>query len=242
MDRSRKKAVVTGASSGIGHAVAAGLRRDGYTVTTLQRRDADVQVDLRQHREIPVVWQRTLAAAGDIPDLVILNAGKSVDEPFISTSSGLIEDVLALNLVATLALAREAIRSWVHQGRSGHLILIGSQAALPGAKQAGNILYTASKGAVHAIVGPLATEYGPLVRVNCIAPGDVRTDAELELLQAKAALTGQAAHALEKKLVDEAALRRWVMPDEIYKGVAFLEQCTAMTGATLNISAGKSAH
>ena len=90
---------------------------------------------------------------------------------------------------------------------------------LPGARDA-DVLYTASKGAIHATVGPLAREYGPLVRVNCIAPGDVATETE-RALAARGRRVEADAGAAWHEVAARSALGRWVRADEIADAVLF---------------------
>jgi 3-oxoacyl-[acyl-carrier protein] reductase len=169
----------------------------------------------------------------------VLNAGSSREGPFVDIEPDDLTSCYHLNVFGALILAREALRYWTAEKRPGHIVIIGSQAALPGARQA-DVLYAASKGAMHATVGPLAREYGPLVRVNCVAPGDVATDAELDL--ASRARPDVDPKLVWREVAARSALRRWVRPDEVADAVRFLDQCSAMTGAIINVSGGASVH
>jgi NAD(P)-dependent dehydrogenase (short-subunit alcohol dehydrogenase family) len=233
--------IVTGASSGIGQAIARGLQDHGYRILGMQRTGAGINVDLSDIDALPRVWTQVIADHG-LPDTVVLNAGASLELPFIETQIQTARRLIELNLVATLVLAQQAIGSWAAANHPGHIIIIGSQAALPGAKQIGNVFYTASKGALHAAIGPLAMEHGPRVRVNCIAPGDVETTAEIAELQRKAGRLGTTLAQLQGEVATRAALRRWVRAEEIAQAVMFLDRCEAMTGAIVNVSCGTSVH
>ena len=236
-----KTAWVTGASYGIGRAIADALREAGYAVVTLQRGGGDVVCDLYQTNNIEQVWQAAEKIKG-MPDLLVLNAGASVDDEFINTHLPGLQAIFALNVFSPLLLARLAIRRWQEEQRAGHIVFIGSQAALPGAKQTGNSLYTAAKGALHAIIGPLAWECGQTIRINCIAPGDVMTPGEEKSLKTRSNKTGTDVKELIALAAKNSALNRWVKPEEIAQAVIFLEHCTAMTGTIMNLSAGATIH
>jgi 3-oxoacyl-[acyl-carrier protein] reductase len=121
-------------------------------------------------------------------------------------------------------------------------VFIGSQAALPGARHPGEVAYTASKGGIHSVIGPLATEYGPLIRVNGIAPGHIATSAEFKLVAETARRTGRTSRQVRRDVTSSTPINRWIRPREIAEAVMFLEACVAMSGAIINVSGGSSAH
>lgn len=237
-----RTSLVTGSSKGIGRAIANRLRKAGYRVISVQRSGPGIQADLRDHRVIPKVWQTVLNELGCAPQLVVFNAGRCISGPLIDVSVQDCVSMIALNLISPLLFAREVLRTWVDQKLSGHLVFIGSQAALPGAKHAGEIAYTASKGGIHSIIGPLASEYGPLIRVNGVAPGHVATAAELKLLAAEASSSGRSFRQLDHDITLSTPIKRWIHPREIAEAVMFLEACAAMSGAIINVSGGCSTH
>lgn len=236
----RRTAMVTGSSHGIGAAIAERLRRDGYAVIEIQRTSADVTADLTDWRSVPDTWAQAITRAPHGVDLLVLNAGASCDGEFVEVEADDMANCFGLNVFSALLLAREALRHWRATKRAAHIVMIGSQAALPGARDA-DVLYAASKGALHAAVGPLAREYGPLVRVNCVAPGDVATETELALV-ARGRCGDDEVQAAWREVASRSALGRWVRPDEIADAVLFLERCGAMTGAIINVSGGSSIH
>lgn len=233
-----RTAIVTGCSRGIGAAIGSRLRHAGYEVVEIQRTSAHVSADLGQWRSAPDAWARAMALTPRGVDLLVLNAGASRDGAFVMVEPDDLTRCFDLNVFGALLLAREALRYWTAARRSGHVVMIGSQAALPGTRDA-DVLYTASKGAIHATVGPLAREYGPLVRVNCIAPGDVATETERALV-ARGRRVEVDAEAAWHEVAARSALGRWVRADEIADAVLFLERCAAMTGAIINVSGGTS--
>jgi len=235
-----RTAVVTGCSRGIGAAIANRLRLYAYSVIEIQRTSSDVSADLGQWQKAPDAWARAMELAPHGIDLLVLNAGASCDGTFVEVEPDDVTRCFNLNVFGALMLAREALRYWTAAHRPGHIVMIGSQAALPGTREA-NVLYAASKGAMHAAMGPLAREYGPLIRVNCVAPGDVATDTE-RMLVARARGDDVEPESAWREVAARSALGRWVQADEIADAVLFLEQCAAMTGAILNVSCGASIH
>jgi len=235
-----RTAVVTGCSRGIGAAIANRLRLCAYSVIEIQRTSSHVPADLGQWQKAPDTWARAMKLAPHGVDLLVLNAGASCDGTFVEAEPDDVTRCFDLNVFGALMLAREALRYWTAAHRPGHIVMIGSQAALPGAGEA-NVLYAASKGAMHAAMGPLAREYGPLIRVNCIAPGDVATDTERALV-ARGRGNDAEPESAWREVAARSALGRWVQADEIADAVLFLERCAAMTGAILNVSCGTSIH
>jgi 3-oxoacyl-[acyl-carrier protein] reductase len=235
-------AIVTGASKGIGRAIAMQLRANSYNVIEFQRTEADVKVDLANPENVDVAWGEFECMNTAGLDLLVVNAGVSIDAPFVDSSLQMIQEMYSLNVFSALRLIQNAVKYWVRNERLGHIVLIGSQAALPGAKQSGNVVYTSTKGALHSIVGPLATEFGPRVRINCIAPGDVETEAELTQLLLRTGNNIGAFEIEKRRIAERSALGRWVKVEEIADAVVFLDRCRAVTGATLNVSAGSSVH
>jgi 3-oxoacyl-[acyl-carrier protein] reductase len=239
---SMRAALVTGCSTGIGKAIAERLRQGGYHVVGAQRRGPGIQVDLEDHRVIPGAWRSVLDALTRPPQLVVLNAGRSMVGRLIDLEVDDFLSLMTLNLLSPLLLAREVLRTWVDHGLPGHLVFIGSQAALAGAKPAGEVAYAASKGGIHGVIGALASEYGPQVRVNGVAPGHVATEAELALLAESARSAGRSLDDLERDVAASTPVGRWIRAEEVAEAVMFLEACAAMSGAIINVSGGSSAH
>lgn len=237
-----RTSLVTGSSAGIGRAIASRLKKDGYRVAGVQRTGPGIQADLSDYRIVAGVWSRVLEELGRAPELVVLNAGRCISGRLTEMSAEDCVSMITLNLISPLLLAREVLKTWVEQKLPGHLIFIGSQAALPGAKHPNEVAYTASKGGIHSIIGPLASEYGPLIRVNGVAPGNVATKAELKLVAETARSTGRTFRELSREITSSTPIKRWIRPREVASAVMFLETNVATSGAILNISGGRSAH
>jgi 3-oxoacyl-[acyl-carrier protein] reductase len=238
----QRSSIITGASSGIGQAIASAFAREGFNVLGMQRRKPGIAVDFHNLDEITPAWASAMECLGEPPEILVLNAGNSMGGAFEQTVP---EDLLRLTrllFIAPMLLAREAISSWKAASLPGHIVFIGSQAGLPGASQPFNAAYSACKAGIHGIVGPLAAEFGPKIRVNAVAPGDVLTPLAERSIAQRAARTGASIEELQKGVASLAALKRWVEPSEIAEAVLFLHRCAAMTGAVINVSAGRSIH
>ena len=108
-------------------------------------------------------------------------------------------------------------------------MFIGSQAALPGANHPGDVAYTASKGGIYSVIGPLASEYGPLIRVNGVAPGHVATTSEFNLMARSATNTGRSFRDVKRQITSSTPLKRWMRPREIAEAVVLLDSCCAIS-------------
>jgi NAD(P)-dependent dehydrogenase (short-subunit alcohol dehydrogenase family) len=245
MDRSSlsgRTALVTGASRGIGAAIARGLDRAGARVALAARTRADLDAVAAELEHDPVVLEadlanpdapaRLVAAAseqlGEI-DVLVNNAAAAARLPTSETSAELVDLLYAVNVRAPLLLIAALIPSMIER-RSGAIINISSGSAVVGTPN--RAAYAASKGAIDAATRSLAIELGRHgIRVNSVAPGVVDTD----LWARNKAIPGVIEHV-------EAltALRRWGVPDEIADVVVFLASDGArfITGETICVDGG----
>lgn len=181
-----KRALVTGASSGIGLAAAAALARAGAAVTLVARRAADL-ADARD--AIRAEGGAAEALALDITDLdataaavaargpfdVLVNsAGMARHSPALDTTPADYDAAMNLNLRAAYFLTREVARGLIAAGRPGSLINISSQMGhVAGPDRA---VYAANKHALEGMTKAMAIEWGPhRIRVNTLCPTFIRT-------------------------------------------------------------------
>jgi glucose 1-dehydrogenase len=193
-----QKALVTGANSGIGRAVAVALGAAGADVVVnyATHEDAAAQVveeiqshgvaayahqtDVAREDEVQAMFARMLAQFGTI-DILVANAGLQRDAPFHAMTLAQWNEVLGVNLTGQFLCAREALREFLRRGvvetvsrAAGKIICMSSvHQEIP---WAGHANYAASKGGVMMLMRSLAQEVAPhRIRVNGIAPGAVRT-------------------------------------------------------------------
>lgn len=189
MDEAGKVIAVTGASRGIGAAIALELRRRGHTVGCLTRsgrgpvgdeaaappggRFIDVRCDVTREASVRDALAQLVDAAGGLHGLVN-NAGIHRDGPSHDLPTAAYEEIMATNATATFVCAREAYPHLVRAG-GGIIVNIGSFFDRIGVKR--NLAYCASKAAVGAITRCLAVEWAAKgIRVLDVAPGYIETD------------------------------------------------------------------
>jgi NADP-dependent 3-hydroxy acid dehydrogenase YdfG len=176
------RALVTGASRGIGLAVAEALRAAGAHTIRIARslqdgtgdRDTTRHADLSHAGDVERVVERILADPG-VPDIVVNNAGVFYVKHLVDTTPAMFAETLAVNLVAPFLVVHALLPHLLERDR-GHLVTLGSvsdHAAFPG-----NAAYAASKFGVRGLHEVLRKEIaGSGVRATLISPGPVDTEA-----------------------------------------------------------------
>ena len=212
-------ALVTGASRGIGLAVAERLRRDGWRVETAER---STGVDLSD----PEAARRAVERLDRI-DALVANAGTTTRYPALELPLEEWRRVLDLNLTSVFVLAQTAGRRMVEH-RRGSIVMIASMLSVIGGVNA--VAYAASKGGVAQLARSLSNELAPRgVRVNAIAPGYVETELT-------STLEGWKRGEVEARI----PLGRWAQPDDIAGAVAWLlsDDAGYVTGALIPVDGG----
>lgn len=196
-------ALVTGASRGIGAAIAAKLRALGATVETAERETGFDLADAEQARRAVERLDRL--------DILVCNAGRIVRGPLLETTLDDWRSVIDLNLTTPFLMAQAAARKFTAQGTGGRIVHVASMRAFTVAPEAAS--YAASKGGLVQLTKAQAIEWAPLgIRVNAIAPGWVETELTAEL-RASAAAPG---------ITARIPAGRWASPAEIADAAAFL--------------------
>jgi 3-oxoacyl-[acyl-carrier protein] reductase len=238
-----KTALVTGASQGIGEAVAKLLARQGARVVLAARNEEKLR-DLAAHIEAAGGLARPLAldvsrpetfgeALKSLPedfaaiDILVNNAGVTADNLLARMSLDDWERVLRTNLTGAFALTKEMVRGMMKR-RWGRLINVSSVVGMMG--NAGQANYAASKAGLIGFSKSLARELGSRnITVNVVAPGYIRT-----------AMTENLPEASREELTGSIALKRLGTVDDVAWAVLFLasEEAGYITGHTLNVSGG----
>lgn len=226
-----RHALVTGAASGIGAAIAARLRADGAMVLTADRAPGcDLEFDVAG----PEAAARMIAACEGRLDILVPNAGVSAFEPLESHSDAVWATTLDIDLGAVFRLIREAT-PLLKLSAAGRIITIGSVMSTFG--EAGMAAYAAAKHGVLGLTRAAAIELGPHgVTVNCIQPGAILTGITRPAFEANPAFGD---YWLQK-----SALKRLGTPEDIADVAAFLASDDArfVTGAALVVDGGATAH
>jgi 3-oxoacyl-[acyl-carrier protein] reductase len=239
-DLTGKKALVTGASGGIGAAIARALHRQGASVAISgTRRDAleALARDLRERvhvlpcnlaakDEVEALVPRAEEALGHI-DILINNAGVTRDNIFVRLSDEDWDQVIAVDLSAAFRLMRAAVRGMMRR-RSGRIIGITSVVGVTGNAGQGN--YAAAKAGMIGMTKALAHEVASRnVTVNCVAPGFIDT-----------AMTGALTQKQREMILSAVPASRLGSAEEVAAAVLFLASAEAayVTGHTLHVNGG----
>jgi NAD(P)-dependent dehydrogenase (short-subunit alcohol dehydrogenase family) len=230
-------AIVTGASRGIGHAIARGLAAAGAQVTGLGRSEAAQDgatffaynaCDVTSSTSFSELVERVYAQAGRI-DILVNAAGITLPTLAAEDPSTAFRQTLVFNLTAVFDCCR-AVTPFMQRGGYGSIINVTSIGAALGFP--GNPGYVASKGGLAALTRALALDHGQQgIRVNSLVPGYVRT-----------AMT-QASHADPERRQARAArtmLGRWGEPEELVGAAIFLASPASsyVTGTELFVDGG----
>lgn len=212
-------ALVTGASRGIGLAVAERLRGDGWSVATAER---STGVDLGDPEAARKAVERL-----DRIDALVANAGTTTRYPALELPLDEWRRVLDLNLTSVFVVAQAAGRRMVENG-GGAIVMIASMLSVIGGVN--TLAYAASKGGVAQLARSLSNELAPHgVRVNAVAPGYVETEMTSTLEDWK-----------REEVNARIPLGRWAQPDDIAGAVAWLlsDDARYVTGTLIPVDGG----
>ena len=237
-----RRALVTGASRGIGAGIAAALDQAGARVALTARDRGALDEVASGLGHDPVVIPADLAdpdgpaaAAGDAldalgaVDILVNNAAAAARLPTVDLDAALIDQLHAVNVRAPLLLIAALLPAMLELG-AGSIINLSSVSGIVGTPR--RAAYAATKGAVDAFTRSLAMELGPSgIRVNSVAPGVVDTD----LWARNKAIPG-----VVEQIEAQTPLRRWSTPDDIAGVVVFLASDAArfVTGETICADGG----
>jgi 3-oxoacyl-[acyl-carrier protein] reductase len=237
IDLTGKTALVTGASRGIGEAIARRLGEAGAHVLVAARsldRVSQIASEIGNATGVELdisaadVRDRISALIKERPiDILVNNAGITEDDLFIRMKPEAWANVLRTNLDSAFHVTQEIVKKMIRV-RWGRVINISSVVALMG--NPGQVNYASSKAALIGFTKSLALEIGSRnVTVNAIAPGYIQT-----------AMTDALTDDAREKMTERIALKRLGTTDDIAYSVVFLasEQASYITGTVLNVSGG----
>jgi acetoacetyl-CoA reductase/3-oxoacyl-[acyl-carrier protein] reductase len=240
-------AVVSGGTRGIGLAFSERLVKRGYRVAALYRADhagaaaagallgeafTSLRVDLTDPSAVRAAVD-TLLAGGDVPRLLVNNAGRNIDRPFLHMSADDWRTVLDTNLSAAFYLTQALAPAMLSAGHDDPCIVnIGATTGIRPRRDGAN--YCASKAGLLHLTKCLALELAPHIRVNCLIPGMTETEELVDRFQ----LRDPAARAA---VLTEIPQQRIGTVDEIADALEFLigSGSRFMTGQKLVIDGGQ---
>jgi len=241
-DLSGKVALVTGASRGIGRAIALKLAANGAFVVSVARdhnaastveaimaaggRSEIAGVDVTDTPALERLPADVVARHGRL-DIVVSNAGITRDQLLMRMKRDDWDAVIATNLTATFTLAQAAMRPMLKQ-RSGRIIAVSSVVGQMG--NPGQVNYAASKAGLIGFAKALAREVASRnITVNVVAPGMIDTD-----------MTRSVGEKAQQNLVAQIPLGRLGTPDEVAAATCFLasDEAAYITGHVLAVNGG----
>ncbi len=247
MTLAEKVAVVTGAASGIGRAIAFGLARAGAAVAVVDvnlggaeetvraietegGRARAWQADVARRSEVDAVVAGILAAWGAV-HILVNNAGWDRPMPFVETTEEFWDKVLAVNLKGPIICTRAVLPPMIAQGY-GKIVSVASDAGRVGST--GEAVYSAAKGGVIAFTKAVAREVARhRINVNCVCPGPSDTPLfRTEFVAVNPKLSASLARVIP--------WGRLGQPDDVAPAVVFLasDEAGYVTGQTLSVSGG----
>lgn len=241
-----RTALVTGASKGLGYAMAHALAESGADVAITSRHTEEVAAsasaiaeetgricipivaDVARSDQVQDMTDRAIRELGRI-DILVNNAGINIRNPTINQSEEEFRQIIETNLVGAFLVAQTVGRHFVER-KAGNCINVASMIGMVGlADRPG---YTSSKGGLIQLTRTMALEWAPFgIRVNALCPGPFATDINTPVLN------NPEANAF---FLQRIPLGRWGKPEELGPAVVFVasDASSFMTGATLVIDGG----
>lgn len=241
----KKKVLITGGGRGLGYSIAKRFIEQGCQVMILGRNkdtlvhatnelgsnSDSIVCDLSNIEEIPNVVRKVNEKMGCI-DILVNNAGIHLKKEILEVSDEEFQKIIQINQNSVFTISRE-VTKLMSQNNTGVILNISSMASQYGIPKV--IAYTAAKSAIEGMTRAMAVELAPMgIRVNCIAPGFIKTDMSSKALDNDP--------ERKAKVLGRTPMGRLGLPKEIADAVWFLcsERASYISGVILPVDGGNS--
>jgi len=242
-------AVVTGASRGIGSAIAELFAQEGAKVVInyntsekearalaekIKKQGGEaicVKADVSKYDDVKRMVETTLKTHGRI-DILVNNAGIHVAKDFLEISEDEWDKTIDVNLKGAYLCSKEVARIMLKQ-KKGKIINMSSNSGLYHPSAMRFTEYVVSKAGMNGLTKALALRLGPHITVNAICPGWIKTE-----------MVAQTDPEVERRILEETALKRYGTPEEVAASALFLasEEADFITGELLIVAGGRGMH
>ena len=241
--------IVTGASRGIGKAIAEMFGREGAKIVVnyntsdkqaqaVANRIVDhggeaicAKADVSKSEEVKRMIETTVKTHGRI-DVLVNNAGVLITKDFFDTNEDEWDKTIDVNLKGAYLCSKEVAPIMLKQ-KKGKIINISSNSGLYHPSAMRFVEYVTSKAGMNGLTKALALRLGPYITVNAICPGWIKTE-----------MVAETDPEVERKILEETALRRYGTPEEVAASALFLASSEAdfITGELLIVAGGRGMH
>ena len=244
-----KVAIVTGSSRGIGKAIAERYAAEGAKVTvnwvsseaeaqavveSIKRGGGDalsVRADVSSSADVRHLVHSTIDRFGRI-DILVNNAGVMVTKSVLDATEDDWDRTIDVNLKGAYLCSKEVAPVMLRQA-TGKIIMMSSNSGLYHPSAMRFTEYVTSKAGMNGLTKALALALGPHITVNAICPGWIKTD-----------MIEGTDPEVERRILDETALKRWGVPDDVASAAVFLasKEADFITGELLIVAGGRGMH
>jgi 3-oxoacyl-[acyl-carrier protein] reductase len=244
-----KVAIVTGASRGIGQAIAERFAAEGARVVVnyvageakadavvegIKARGGDavaVRADVSRSADVAELVKAAVDHYGRI-DILVNNAGVMFTKAVLDTSEDEWDQTIAVNLKGPYLCSKAVAPIMISQG-AGAIVNMSSNSGLYHPSAMRFTEYVVSKAGINGLTKAMALAFGPQIRVNAICPGWIRTD-----------MLDEIDPAVHQKILDETALRRWGTPADVASAAVYLasDDASFVTGELHLVAGGRGMH